>query len=345
MLDHVVLSSNSSLSDEYAAVSEHHVLLRFVDETMDELRQVGASDLHESRELADVHSSMSAWRRLQYLEDNMDGSSSQLSEQLVHEAIVSSLDASSGRWMTLYMPSQNTCLLRGRRHQTPAAVVHFFQASYSNEQVMKHSGSDNGAGDCLDHVVPNVSVRVASEDTLRAECFAQLLADLANGHATSAATSTKAGRELAEIRDVSGTELVSEWLLSALMANGGLCQMADEQPQVVKKRIRDEVMWSNSPQADTLPFRRSPLWTCVKCALHVLLQQRLGEHDGLVLYKLCMLRVLERLCRLSFALNSDDLNIQVTRKLARRVYKLNALVESQTNTTHNFNQDLIKGNQ
>jgi hypothetical protein len=67
------------------------------------------------------------------------------------------------------------------------------------------------------------------------------------------------------------------------------------------------------------------------------------EHLGLVIYKLLMIRVLEKLCEMSYIANSDDLNIQMTRKLARRLDKLNKLMLKLTSVQAKFIEELIAG--
>ena len=313
MIEHILFPIKlPSINEELRAVGEHYIFLHFVYETMREMQGESKEFLRDSQGYRSVCDMIKSWCDLQY----RTSGSSQIRAQNVHEAIRS---LQEDDYMALHMGPQNACLLIAKSadqasERETKAIISYFQPSLSSAQVMSH-------GNSLHTTVPHTSVRVASLETLESFCFAEHLADLSNGVATVPANSTKAGKVQNEVRDSASPALVSEWLLSHLVVNEGLSSCS--WPMPVRKKVRDDVIRSNG----LLPFRRSPIWTSVKSVLHLYLLNRLDQHMGLVIYKLVMIRVLDKLCACSFKANSDDLNVQMTRKLARRLDKLSKLVE------------------
>ena len=309
MLDHVVFPVKLPQSSEpIAAVSDRHAFLLVVDEVINALCSEHTK-LAASVELQRVAKLARMWRRLQY---DTAATSFRIDERLLHESICSLKESES---LALYMPTQNACLLITRSDSGSPfqAVVSYFHASHANQIIM--SSND----DSLERIVPDASFRVADWSVVNAASFAQLLADLSSDFETHG-TSSKCGLKQTEVRDVSSPGLIVDWLMHALVGNETMPDV-DEKPVKIKKRVRDDILWSDC----LLPFRRSPMWTCIKCVLHLEVRNRFGEHFGLIVYKTIVARVLDELCRHSYTANSDDLNKQMIRKLARRLYKLNNL--------------------
>ena len=322
-------NANSTPENKLTAVSDHNVFLLFASDTLSELRAESAY-LRDSVDFTSVCSLLERWCELQY----RSGGSSPIDGANLHRAICS---LSAGETMALYMPAQNACVLLTKQTSDAEfrAIASCFQPSYTNTQVMTHG--DECVESALETLVPQQSVRVSKLDTVSAPSFAQALADLSNGCETPA-TSSKKGTEQTEHRDVASPVLVFDWLMHTLLADQTLCSNDDFPVARIKKKVRDDVLWSGP-----LPFRRSAMWTCLKSVLHLQLRNRFDEHLGLVIYKLVMLRLVQRLCHCSFRDNADDLNMQMTRKLARRLFKLNKLVESDVKSAK-FNADFIQGN-
>ena len=316
ILDHVVLPLKLPLSSEkLAAVSDRFAFLCVLDETVDEMcaenRLFGGSV-----EIRRVVQLIKTWRRLQY---DDAGRSSRIDERVLHKSICSLKNNES---LALYMPTQNACILLTRSSGSSSfpAVVSYFQVSHANEKIMTRGD------DTLESIVPDASFRVPSLDVLSAPCFAQLLVDLSSSFETTA-TSVKHGYMQTEVRDVSSPILLADWLMHALASTERMCGVSEE-PLKIKKKVRDDVLWANC----LLPFRRSPMWTSIKSVLHLELCTRFGERNGLVIYKTIIVRVLENLCHITYKMNSDDLNKQMVRKLARRLYKLHKLTECSGDT-------------
>ena len=98
---------------------------------------------------------------------------------------------------------------------------------------------------------PAQSIVTNKLDAIRTEEFSKLIADLTNlTFDESKATSHKAGQNHEEIRYVTNTKLISEWLFSDLVSNE--TNLANLLPTKVSKKYRDNIIISK-----ILPFRRS----------------------------------------------------------------------------------------
>ena len=212
-----------------------------------------------------------------------------------------------------YLRAQNSCFIVNRK-LGESYIISAFQASASNRQVMS-ADSD------LLALYPAFSFHVKNKDILLSQSFANQLEELATGEITYA-TSKKARVDNIETRDVPESTMVFEWVPAILVAHHSSVNADNE--KTIYKKIRDDIVHSNQ----LLPFRRSGLWMSIKVVLQLRLYQLFGDIDGKVIYKVIMILVVNKLCQDSCNYNlSSDLELQMIKKLARRLYKLDLLLK------------------
>ncbi|KAJ5215355.1 uncharacterized protein N7498_001762 [Penicillium cinerascens] len=128
--------------------------------------------------------------------------------------------------------------------------------------------------------------------------------------------SSKAGKSIPEERDTTHPGLVTEGLMTQLLAFG-----EHNAELSFAKNTRDEVNWRSSK----LPWRRSPHWLVLRVALQTVLQRALPDGDGYKQYKNLMLYFVAELGHLSTLVRpvvpADYLEI-IRAKICRRLLKL-----------------------
>lgn len=163
--------------------------------------------------------------------------------ELINENIYKLDDYQS---FALYLENQNSTILitnLTKEKNIYPAVFSVFGVNSKNSQVMSLNGS-------LISKYPWYSFYIKNNETLKSKVFSELLVQLDKEFLEeNLRTTTKAGVEMPEVRDVQDPKFVVEWLTSFMSAN---CQMANYPKQIIKK-IRDEVVYSSSYK----PFRRS----------------------------------------------------------------------------------------
>ncbi len=101
-----------------------------------------------------------------------------------------------------------------------------------------------------------------------------------------AAQATKAGLSVVETRNTTDPALISSMLIALLEGNGRRIN-----PQILRKRIRDDVCWNNADQ----PWRRLPLWLVLRVIIQRYLSFRFGGQNGRVEYKFFICVVIAQL--------------------------------------------------
>ena len=71
------------------------------------------------------------------------------------------------------------------------------------------------------------------------------------------------------------------------------------------------------------------MWISIKVILHLKLVGFFGEKEGLILYKILLINVLDDLCKESFNYDYNDLKMQMIKKLARRLYKFDLITKPE----------------
>jgi hypothetical protein len=126
----------------------------------------------------------------------------------------------------------------------------------------------------------------------------------------SAATTTKAGSKVEEVRDTTDPHYITELLVGILHGLHGA------KPGVINritKRVADDILWDNTCK----PWRRSPLWLILRVAL----QTSLPHLEYKAFMALFLSAVLSLSCSDSGQFSSDLLRIMCA-KIARRMAKL-----------------------
>ena len=221
--------------------------------------------------------------------------------------------------LPLYMRQQNACIIL-KCSQENKLIFSAFQVSASNNQVMSNEADLIG-------IYPKFSLFVSNEDILRSNSFANQLADLTQ-NTTLFATSNKAGQKLNEIRDVPHPTVVFDWLPIVLVGTDS--SIVVENDQKIMKKIRDDVVHENK----LYPFRRSGMWMAIKVVLQLRLCELFGEVEGKITYKIIIIVVINSLCQkiCEDATVNCDLKLQMIKKLARRLYKLDLLAKESNNS-------------
>ena len=168
-----------------------------------------------------------------------------LDSQKVFE-IINSLKA--GQVFAAYLHSQNSCVLirMMSEEQNNKSIISSFQTQLDNKTIMSLNGS-------VQSFFPQFSFCIEKTDFIKSRSFAELLADLCNQPISkSKSTSSKAGCEHVEERDVVSPRFVYEWMSSML---SGYAENSSY-PKPVVKKIRDEVLFGENQNSAT-PFRRS----------------------------------------------------------------------------------------
>ena len=154
----------------------------------------------------------------------------------------------AGQVFAVYLHSQNSCVLIRMlsEEQNNKSIISSFQTQLDNETIMSQNG-------CVNSFFPQFSFYLERTDLLKSHSFAELLADLCNQPISgSKPTSSKAGREHVENRDVVSPRFVYEWMSSML---SGYAENSSY-PKPVVKKIRDDVVFSEHNPSE-FPFRRS----------------------------------------------------------------------------------------
>lgn len=127
------------------------------------------------------------------------------------------------------------------------------------------------------------------------------------------ATTKKAGNIVKEERDTTDPALVVDYLMNVLSVLG-----EDRETIILKKRTRDDVLWSNAKA----PWRRAPIWLVLKIAVQRALMSTMAFDNATKLYKSFMALLIARL--LELALDKEmpsELIAIVHAKFAQRVDK------------------------
>ena len=239
----------------------------------------------------------------------------------VHKAIKS---LRKNQAAAFYLRANNACFIVKLTNKDQYTISSF-EPSANNQTVLSADAD-------LPGIYPLFTVNVNDNDTLCSKSFAEQLACLANT-TTIYGTAKKAGVELVEVHDVPNPKYAFDWIPSVLMPNDSSATVANA-TKVVKK-IRDDIVYSTHSH----PFRRSGMWTSIKTVLQIRLYDLYGEIEGKVVYKIIIALVHNQLCMDSLYHNLDaDLKLQMIKKLARRLYKIEELIKESGLDTSDYSE-------
>ena len=258
--------------------------------------------------LNEVNRMMKEWQNVQKVE-NFEGKN------------ISSLirNLEDGQMMPFYLKEQNSCIMF-KKIKEDKTIFSAFQVSASNSTVM-------GSQSDLIGVFPKFSLFVSNLDVLNSISFANQIADLGTTP-SSFAYSNKTEMSKIENRDVPEPKLVFEWLPTTLVKSDSSEIIVDDDQKIVKK-IRDDIICDKD---NDCPFRRSGMWMAIKVVLQLRLCELCGEIKGKIFYKMIISMVVCELCRISQDFQiSSDLKLQIIKKLARKLFKLDLLAKESNN--------------
>ncbi|XP_031636747.1 uncharacterized protein LOC116349465 [Contarinia nasturtii] len=207
-----------------------------------------------------------------------------------------------GETFAMFVRAQNCGLLIHMLPEAPAdsedIIVATFPAKVHPREVYNNPSD-------LEFNYPSEAIKVKNSNILRSKEFADMLLYLYENKLVDS-----------HIRDY-----VSKWLATLLMNESSSLNVTPSNFPVIKKKIRDEILETNTEYV-----RRSSFYMCVKVMLQHSLTCQLGEASGKLLYKIIMLKFITDQCDHFNQPWQKELNVelvaQVLAKLARRVEKL-----------------------
>ena len=250
---------------------------------------------------------MKVWSRVQ--------AGASVSWELVHEGINK---LQPGETFPLYVRAQNAGLTisieAGSANKPASATLAVFRIAVSSGDVMQ------APGDLCDVFL---SWAVTTDaDRVRNESFAKQVADLANTEFVEMMPKLRKARmDVPETRDVVDPSYVTMWLLLAVAGQSLIT--GEKGVMRMRKKIPDDVLWENTK----LPWGRSEEYMTVKVVLQSTFVGTLGEQKGLVFYKYIMIQVMTRILQQDHKELDTDIVLQMLSKLARRLSKLNSLMD------------------
>ncbi|CAK7216900.1 hypothetical protein SEUCBS140593_003022 [Sporothrix eucalyptigena] len=230
-----------------------------------------------------------------------------------------------GNVVALYIEEQNTGLLMYRHTGNDEAshiVFEAFEASPLSSDVLS-------APDALRWTFPSRAAQIPVND-FNATNFQSTLAaflDQARSEYIShlADKASKAGRDIAEVRNAANPDLITHMLLSLIQ---GIGRTAVVEP--IKKRVRDDVSFGDGEK----PWRRLPAWLILRVFMQRQMSLLLGSSLGYTAYKILSCMILSQLLDdcVKFRLLPDSVSL-LQKKLGRKLAKLEGHLSSDNTAT------------
>lgn len=215
-----------------------------------------------------------------------------------------------GSTVLIFVKSQNAAITITK--QNSLMKFECWEVSAKQEDVLSTK-------DALIREYPARAVQVPCDVVLE-KCFLQELVKYLYGLAvdTSVPISMekvyKGGSQIEESRQSNHPRLVTEWLFTLLASYGTPCQT-----EAVRKRTHDDVQFQRALH----PWRRSPMWSCMKVALQLMILNSPLKHYEHNHYKNFMLYFLADLSMRLFEHQPDWDYLHIIRtKIARRAAKI-----------------------
>ncbi|CAK7197855.1 hypothetical protein SEUCBS139899_000505 [Sporothrix eucalyptigena] len=230
-----------------------------------------------------------------------------------------------GNVVALYIEEQNAGLLMYRHTGNDEAshiVFEAFEASPLSSDVLS-------APDALRWTFPSRAVQIPVND-FNATNFQSTLAaflDQARSEYIShlADKVSKAGRDIAEVRNAANPDLITHMLLSLIQ---GIGRTAVVEP--IKKRVRDDVSFGDGEK----PWRRLPAWLILRVFMQRQMSLLLGSSLGYTAYKILSCMILSQLLDdcVKFRLLPVSVSL-LQKKLGRKLAKLEGHLSSDNTAT------------
>ncbi|KAH8424803.1 uncharacterized protein LDX57_002546 [Aspergillus melleus] len=213
--------------------------------------------------------------------------------------------------LILHIVEQNACvLIRQSETNEHSVIFESFETSPSAEQTLAARGALQWDFPGAAASLPLSEFRESNFQESMASFLEKASVELLEEFTPK---TRKAGVEVSETRDTVDPAIITQFFFTLLETKG--CRVS---PVLLRKRIKDDVVWDNSE----LPWRRSAYWLLLRVCIQRLLYLRLGESMGRLLYKFLMCTVIARLL--------DDVSGRLTpeqgdflqKKLCRRLAKM-----------------------
>ncbi|CAI7604411.1 unnamed protein product [Penicillium viridicatum] len=213
----------------------------------------------------------------------------------------------------VFVGQQNACLLiRKPMDEQGAAVFEAFETSPAAGPILATKGA-------LQWDFPGMAVTFPATE-FRSLTFQDNLTSFLEQASLEpvdefAAKTRKAGVELAEARDTADPAMITPFLMTLLEAKGARINVP-----VLRKRVRDDVLWDNAG----VPWRRSPFWLALRVCVQRFMSLRLGAQHGRLLYKSLVCTLMAQLLGDCLGILSPERCSLLKTKLCRRLAKLEA---------------------
>ncbi|CAG8972326.1 hypothetical protein HYALB_00001729 [Hymenoscyphus albidus] len=293
MIHHTFLPPNVPQEDDFDPRNEETLLCTLSDALQQFKAAAGSSEQGVLESISTMISNLRSVREDSgaISEANLERALQKLSEK--------------GGVMPLYIRAQNAGVIISK--VSDGICFEIFELSPDNESVITTKGRLRRSFPASACVVNQV---IFNEDGFQAT-LAQTIAKMSHQAAPDMQPKVrKARQQHNENRDATHPRLVTEHLMSFLMASGTPTNVS-----TIWKNTREEVMWKDS----FLPWRRSPMWLLIRVAMQLQFSRQ-GSND---LYKAFMVFFLAHVLRLSHENNlRSDVLCAMNAKLSRRLFKL-----------------------
>jgi hypothetical protein len=221
----------------------------------------------------------------------------------------------------LYITAQNAAVIF-RKHQSEFITFESFEASLPNETVMSTLGK-------VVMQFPSGPRLPVSQNAETLETVSNLLSFFENTNQTedALATTHKGGAVHPEVRDAGSPRYISEAMAGFLRAISPVSTHSI-QTSYIQKRLDDHILWSSAYK----PWRRAAIWLVIRVALQSTINELgLKEIFGYKVFQaFFMAHLLDEVLSAGDSCASDDIIYLMNAKLARRLWKMKDLVDSNT---------------
>lgn len=147
-----------------------------------------------------------------------------------------------------------------------------------------------------------------------------------------AAKARKAGASLVEARDTPDPHLITQMLMTLLVAQGSQTSTSK-----LRKRLRDDVCWKNA----YVPWRRSPLYLVIRVCIQRLLYSLHGPEIGRMYYKFLLCAIHAQLLKEVMGVLPVESCHLLVAKLCRRLTKLEVERQALRGASHLVAENLF----
>ncbi|UJR11323.1 hypothetical protein I4U23_015504 [Adineta vaga] len=234
----------------------------------------------------------------------------------------------SCEFLPLYFHAQNAAILIEIDHDTTE------QPLISSWQVLLPTDTITSSIESHLSCFPVTTYRLCDRTLLTSSIQCELLVEFMM-NTIECSKSRKGVSRFDEVRDVPIAHYVCQWWISQLQ--GEKMKNNSDLTYQFQKKHRDHIRWKDAQQ----PFRRSGLWMTIKVILQLILTKDLGI-NGRIIYKSLIALFLTDF--VSTQNLSTDLSVYCTRKITRRLNKIEFLISKTVfNEMHEWIETILSG--